>query len=115
MTRTGIPLLALLVLLAVAASGCATSGNAPNPQGQRSVGEVIDDATITTRVKTKLLDDPVVKGLQIDVDTVNGVVFLTGTVNSQEEKQRAIELARETSGVREVRGDLTVKSEPTGK
>ena len=44
----------------------------------KSVGETIDDATLTTRVKTSLLNDPVVGGLRIDVDTFKGVVTLSG-------------------------------------
>ena len=44
----------------------------------KSVGETIDDATITTRVKTSLLNDPDVGGLRIDVDTFKGVVTLSG-------------------------------------
>jgi hypothetical protein len=52
----------------------------------------------------------VVKGLKIGVDTRDGVVHLTGTVNNSEEKDHAIELARETTNVRDVQANLTVKS-----
>ena len=46
----------------------------------KSVGDTIDDATITTRVKTSLLNDPAVGGSRIDVDTFKGVVTLSGRV-----------------------------------
>lgn len=82
------------------------SGSAPSG-GDRTVGETIDDAGITMRVKSKLLDDPIVKGLRIDVDTKNGVVYLTGAVKSETEKQKAIELASQTKGVKEVKANLT--------
>jgi hyperosmotically inducible protein len=83
-------------------------GDAPDPD--RTVGAVVDDAAITMRVKTQLLDDPSVKGTKIDVDTRDGVVYLTGTVKSQAEKEKANALAKGTRGVREVQANLTVMS-----
>jgi hyperosmotically inducible protein len=82
----------------------SAQGNAPNPD--RTVGERIDDAGITMKVKAKLLDDPVVKGLRIDVDTRDGVVYLTGSVSGETEKQKAIDLARNTEGVRDVQANF---------
>ena len=79
-------------------------GNAPNPD--RTLGEHIDDAGITMKVKAKLLEDPTVKGLKIDVDTRDGVVYLTGSVSGEAEKQKAIELARNTEGVRDVQANF---------
>lgn len=84
-------------------SGTA-SGEAPDPS--RTLGERIDDAGITMRVKSRLLDDPVVKGLQIDVDTRDGVVFLTGSVSSEAERKQAVEIARSTEGVKNVEANL---------
>ena len=75
----------------------------------KTVGETIDDATITTRVKTSLLNDPDVGGLRIDVDTFKGVVTLSGRVKSQAEKERAISIARSTSGVVEVKDALQIE------
>ena len=80
------------------------SAEAPNPN--LTIGEHIDDAGITMRVKSRLLDDPIVKGLKIDVDTRNGVVFLTGSVTSDAEKKQAIELARTTEGVKDVQANF---------
>ena len=54
----------------------------------KSVGETVDDATITTRVKTSLLNDPDVGGLRIDVDTFKGVVTLSGAVKTQPNETR---------------------------
>lgn len=87
----------------------AMGGNAPNPEPDRSVGTVVDDAGITAAVKAKLLADPTVGGLKIDVDTRNGVVWLTGDhMNSQAEIDMAIKLARETSGVKGVENKLVI-------
>jgi hyperosmotically inducible protein len=61
------------------------------------------------RVKTRLLDDPAVKGTKIDVDTRDGVVFLTGSARTNEEKDKAIQLARNVEGVRDVQADIMVQ------
>lgn len=82
----------------------SAAGDAPDPS--RTIGARIDDAGITMRVKSRLLDDPVVKGLRIDVDTRGGVVFLTGKVASEAERKKAIQLARKTEGVKDVEANL---------
>jgi osmotically-inducible protein OsmY len=74
----------------------------------KTVGETIDDTTITTRVKTAMLNDPQVGGMKIDVDTFKGVVTLSGRVKNQSEHDQAVALARKTSGVVEVKDALQV-------
>jgi len=74
----------------------------------KSVGETIDDATITTRVKTALLNDPDVGGMRIDVDTTMGVVTLNGVVKSKEEEAKAMAVARRIGGVKDVKSTLQV-------
>ena len=74
----------------------------------KTVGEAIDDTTITTRVKTAMLNDPAVGGLRIDVDTFKGVVTLSGRVKNQAERIRRVALARSISGVVEVKDALQV-------
>lgn len=74
----------------------------------KTVGETVDDATITTRVKTALLNDPDVGGLRIDVDTTVGVVTLSGVVKNQAEAEKAIALARRIDGVKDVKSTLQV-------
>jgi hyperosmotically inducible protein len=81
-------------------------GNAPEPG--RTLGEHIDDAVITAAVKSRLLEDPLVQGSRIDVDTREGIVFLTGSVHSVEEKDRAIAVARATNHVKDVKPNLTI-------
>ena len=78
----------------------------------KTVGETIDDTTITTRVKTSMLNDPAVGGMRIDVDTFKGVVTLSGRVKSDAERQQAIALAKRTSGVVEVKDALQVQPDP---
>jgi osmotically-inducible protein OsmY len=74
----------------------------PPTWAQRSVGEVIDDSLITAKVKASFAADPQVSALAIDVDTANGIVSLTGVVGSEQERQRAIQLARGIEGVKQV-------------
>jgi hyperosmotically inducible periplasmic protein len=81
-------------------SGCAS---------RAAVNRTIDDATITTRVKTALLNDPVIDATKIDVETSAGVVTLTGVVKSKEEEMKAIDLSRRVSGVREVKSALKIE------
>src|SRR5437868_4394770 len=70
------------------------------------------DSGITTAVKTKLVADDTVKARQISVDTKDKVVTLTGEVRTQEEKDRAVQIARNTDGVRDVIDQVSVVPPP---
>jgi hyperosmotically inducible periplasmic protein len=87
----------LAVLLATTVVACG-----------KSVGETVDDATITTKVKSAFLNDAEVGGLRIDVDTFKSIVTLSGRVKSQAEADKAIALARRTDGVKDVKSTLQV-------
>jgi hyperosmotically inducible periplasmic protein len=93
------PLIALLITMPLLAA-CG-----------KTVGETIDDATITTRVKTAFINDPVVGAARIDVDTFKGVVTLSGRVKSKEEETKAIALARSIKGVTSVKSTLQIQPE----
>jgi hyperosmotically inducible protein len=75
----------------------------------KTVGQTIDDAAITTRVKTAFINDPVVGAARIDVDTFNGVVTLSGRVKTKEEEAKAIQLARSIQGVVDVKSTLQIQ------
>jgi hyperosmotically inducible periplasmic protein len=80
--------------------------------GDTSIGtaaEAVTDAGITTKVKSRLLADPDVSGLRIDVDTRDHVVTLTGTVSTPAEKARALDLAGKVENVTRVEDKLTVR------
>ena len=68
----------------------------------------IADGSITAKIKAKLALDDTVKARDIHVDYTNGVVTLTGTVATPLERKRAVDLARETNGVRSVTDKLTM-------
>ena len=74
----------------------------------KTIGETLDDATVTTRVKTALINAPNVGALAIDVDTFKGVVTLSGRVKSQDEAAKAVSIARTVSGVKDVKSTLQV-------
>jgi osmotically-inducible protein OsmY len=71
-------------------------------------GEAITDAAITSEVKTKFLAEPGVSGLNINVDTTNGVVTLKGTVKTKAEADKAMMIARQSKGVKRVVNDLKI-------
>jgi osmotically-inducible protein OsmY len=75
----------------------------------KTVGDTIDDATITARVKTAFVNDPVVGALRIDVDTFKGVVTLSGRVKSKDEEAKAIQLAKSIRGVMDVKSTLQIQ------
>ena len=74
----------------------------------RTVGEVTDDIGIHTVVKARLVNDEIVRGLAINVEVNKGVVGLTGRVKSNEERRRAVEIARGVKGVERVIEKLLV-------
>lgn len=94
---------AVLGAVLIVASGCSTSPSS------RSVGTVVADATISTKVKAALAGDPDVRAIDVQVETYKGTVQLSGFVSSRENVARAIDLARRVDGVRSVKNDLIVK------
>lgn len=78
---------------------------------ERSFGTWFDDATTTAAVKSKLVGNSNIEGLQIDVDTRGDIVTLSGRVDTDEQKSLAEELARNTGDVSEVRNNLVVDAQ----
>lgn len=89
--------------LALASTGCAVV------RDQQPVGSYIDDATLTARVKASFAKDPTVSAMSISVETLKGVVQLSGFAKSDAEKDTAARLAREIAGVASVRNDIVVR------
>jgi osmotically-inducible protein OsmY len=86
----------------------ATAAREERADGERDFGTWVDDATTTASIKSKLLGNTNTKGLKIDVDTNDDVVTLSGRVTSDQEKQLAEEIAKNTGDVESVRNNLTV-------
>jgi hyperosmotically inducible periplasmic protein len=100
--------------LAVGAITAALVACAGGPNA-RSTGEVVDDATITSRIKTSMVASKEVEAREIQVETYNGVVQLSGFADNQQEITRAGEIARSTPGVKSVKNDIRIKSTSAGK
>lgn len=99
---------ALLALLPLgAAISTAGAANPPVEQEEARTESVQpgSDTWITTKVKADLLTTQNVPGMEIKVDTVNGVVTLSGMVDTQSEKDRAVQLTRGIEGVKQVDAD----------
>lgn len=90
--------------VATLTSGCAGSAT------RESTGEYIDDATVTTKVKAAFVRDPLVKALDVKVDTFKGTVQLSGFVDTPEQKTRAEQVAAGVAGVSAVKNNITIKS-----
>ncbi len=108
----------LLATMLCGTSGCfwvavggAGAGGYYVGQDERSVAQITRDAAITTELNGRLVQDREIRALQIDVDTRNGVVRLTGRVPNAAARTRAIGYARAIQGVREVLSDLQVAAE----
>src|SRR5712691_10261609 len=103
---TSLRLSALILIVLIAAGAMAASAQ------QRSVGQVIDDATITTETKAKLTADKLSNLTKIGVSTRDGIVTLTGDVDSLERKARAAQIAGSVRGVRGVVDNVMVAGTP---
>lgn len=108
---------AMLCCLIPAVSGCgalvvggAAAGGYYVGKDERTMGEITDDASITSSINTRYVRDDTVKAMEINVDTYRGVVTLYGSVSSQRVADRAVELARGVKGVKRVISKLTVVS-----
>jgi hyperosmotically inducible periplasmic protein len=78
-------------------------------QGRQNVAEYTDDSVVTNSIRAKFIDDSVVHVGDVGVTTLKGNVRLTGRVNSERERQRAAQIARNVKGVRSVDNEIVVR------
>lgn len=93
---------------AAAVVGGAAAGGYYVAKDERSLSTITADATITSKVKTKLIKDKHIQALDINVDTYEGVVTLHGNVPSDNIKERAIQLASSVKGVKKIVTKLVI-------
>ena len=93
---------------AAALIGGAAGGGYAVATDERQTDRMMDDATITSRINTEMVKDDLVKAHQIDVDTVEGHVTLTGVVKTRQESQRAVKIAKSVPGVKSVNNNLQI-------
>jgi hyperosmotically inducible protein len=93
----------VLLMLITTFAACATTSK------HESTGEYIDDSVITTKVKSLLANDDFFKSFQISVETYQGIVQLSGFVDSQKAVDKAGEIVRSVQGVKSIKNNLRVK------
>ncbi|MET0660330.1 MAG: BON domain-containing protein [Steroidobacteraceae bacterium] len=104
--------LALAVVFAAGAVACSSNpekGEGPVEATASNAGRVVDDSAITAKVKAALVGDPQTKAHQINVETFQGTVQLSGFVDSADARARALEVARNVDGVKAVKDGLEVR------
>jgi len=94
---------AVTAVALLTATGCAVT------RDQSTVGEYVDDTTISTKIKEKFIEDKNVSASAIEVETLNGTVQLSGFARSEAERNQAGALARDVKGVKSVKNDILVR------
>jgi osmotically-inducible protein OsmY len=93
----------LLALALASVLGCAAT------ETKESTGEYFDDTWITTKVKAALIEDPLVKATEVNVETYKGAVQLSGFVSSYAAMQQAVQVTKGIKGVTSVKNDMRIK------
>ena len=93
----------LLALALASVLGCAAT------ETKQATGEYFDDSWITTKVKASLVEDPLVKATEVNVETYKGAVQLSGFVSSNAAMQQAVKVTKGIKGVTSVRNDIRIK------
>lgn len=94
---------AITAAVLLTAAGCSVT------RGQQTVGSYVDDAGITTVVKSRLLEDKQVAGSSISVETLNGTVMLSGFAKNTTESSTAERIARGVNGVKNVKNQIAIR------
>jgi osmotically-inducible protein OsmY len=102
----------LLILAVAAATATVTLSGCNVIRGQQEVGDYVDDAALTARVKAALLDNESVEGTDIDVNVYEGKVQLSGFADDAAERAAAEQIARGVNGVRGVENNIQLKDRP---
>jgi hyperosmotically inducible periplasmic protein len=84
-------------------TGCAVT------RGQETVGAYVDDATITTQIKSRFVENKAVDASSIRVETLNGTVMLSGFAKDATEKVTAESIARKVNGVKSVKNEIAIR------
>ncbi len=103
----------MLVVFSVACA-FAFSACASDPHG-RTTGTTVDDAMITSSVKSSLIADDLVNAFAIEVETYRSTVMLSGFVETQNQIERAVDIAKKTDGVQKVMNKLAIKPKARSK
>jgi hyperosmotically inducible protein len=112
----------LIIVAAISLAGCTpiligtgATGAYKVSSDERTMGDMWNDPAITAKVKTELIKDTTIQGRKIDVDTVEGVVTLSGVVRTRAEADSAVRIASGVSGVIRVTDNLQIGSRSAGQ
>jgi len=112
----------LIIVMVFSLAGCApvlvgtgVTGAYKVSSDERTMGDMWNDPAITAKVKAELVKDRAIQGRKIDVDTIEGVVTLSGVVRTRAEADYAVKLSSMVSGVRRVTDNLQVGSRSAGQ
>lgn len=94
---------AITAVVLLTTSGCAVM------RGQETVGAYVDDAGITTLIKTRFVENKQVDAASIKVETLNGTVMLSGFAKNGTERSTAENIARGVNGVKMVKNEIAVR------
>ena len=94
---------AMTAIVLLTTTGCAVM------RGQETVGAYVDDAGITTLVKSRFVENKQVDAASIKVETLNGTVMLSGFAKNSTERSTAESIARGVNGVKMVRNEIAVR------
>jgi osmotically-inducible protein OsmY len=92
-----------LAVTMVSVAGCA------GDRKHESTGEYVSDSWITTKVKAVLVEDPIVKATEVNIETFKGAVQLSGFVSTRNAMDQAVRLTRDVKGVTSVKNDMRLK------
>jgi hyperosmotically inducible protein len=92
-----------------ALSACNKSPDQAVSEASISIGTEIDDTVLTTKVKSAMMSDEYVKSFDIQVETFNGSVMLSGFVDTQAQMDRSVEVAKSVLGVINIDNKLSIK------
>jgi osmotically-inducible protein OsmY len=93
----------------VTLTGCTSSGYFAKSEKTESPKQYVGDSVITSKVKAAMVSDPVLKAREINVETYQGTVQLSGFVATREEAEKASAVARKVEGVTSVKNDIRLK------
>jgi hyperosmotically inducible periplasmic protein len=112
-TTSTLSIRALFIMVSMISAFALTAcGGGPH---SRTTGTVVDDAWITSKVKTSLLGDDLVSGTDVIVETYQGSVMLSGFVDAENQMDRAVEIAKSVEGVKKVVNNMALKSKQMGE
>ncbi len=112
-TNTTLSIRAVFIIVGMISAFALTAcGSSPH---SRTTSVVVDDAWITSKVKSSLISDNLVSGTDVSVETYQGTVMLSGFVDAKSQMDRAVEIAKSVEGVKKVENKLELKPNQMGQ